>query len=61
MLPENSASDPEKACSEDNMYYYMPFNETKPCLFVCAMFEDLRKRMFHTNLIDRIVEKLVGK
>lgn len=38
----------------------MPYTHEKPCLYLCGKFEDLRKRLYHTNLIDRIVEKLVS-
>ena len=61
MLIEHSATEAEIPCTEDDNYFYIPYQKEKPCLYVCSRFEDLRKRLYHTNLIDRIVEKLVSK
>ena len=38
-------------------YFYIPFDEHKPLLWVKAVFEDHRKRMYNTNLIEKIVAK----
>ena len=59
LLPMHSTTEGEVPCTEDGNYFYIPYRHNKPCLYVCSRFEDLRKRLYHTNLLDRIVEKLV--
>ena len=49
-----------KPATIDRFYYFLPYNEEKPCLWVKGRFEDHRKRLFNSNLIDRVVEKLVS-
>ena len=49
-----------KPVTIDRFYYFLPYNEEKPCLWVKGRFEDHRKRLFNSNLIDRVVEKLVS-
>ena len=39
----------------------MPYEEQKPCLYVKGLFEDHRRRIYNTNIIDKITEKLVSK
>ena len=41
-------------------YYYLRLND-KPCLWVKGAFEDHRRRMFNSNIIEKIAEKLVSK
>ena len=43
----------------DRCYYYLRLNE-KPCLWVKGTFEDHRKRMYTSNIIEKIAEKLVS-
>ena len=40
-------------------YGFLPFDDEKPCLFVVSLFEDIRKRLFHSNLLNKIAENLV--
>ncbi len=39
-------------------YYYIPYEETKPILWCKTLFEDHRKRMYTTNMLDKIADKL---
>ena len=55
----NSSTEPRVPLSHDNTHYYIPFEEKKPCLFVCALFEDLRKRLYHCNLLESVADTLV--
>lgn len=45
------------ACAR--FYYFLPLDDEKPCLWVKGSFEDHRKRMFNTNILEKIAEKLV--
>jgi len=42
-------------------YHFLPYNEDKPCIWVKGEFEDNRKRLFNTNMITKIADKLVIK
>ena len=59
-LPCKSSSDPTIPKTDDGMNYYIPMGKDKPCMYVSARFEDLRKRLYHSNLLSRMVEQLVS-
>ena len=40
-------------------YYSVPITPTKPCMYIYAAFEDLTKRLYHTNLLQAIAESFV--
>lgn len=39
-------------------YYYLPYDEEKPILWVKSVFEDHRRRMYNANMIEKIAGKL---
>ena len=41
-------------------YFFVPYEEEKPLLYVKGIFEDHRKRMYGTNMIEKVAEKLVS-
>lgn len=47
--------------SRDRFYYNLPYYEDKPCVYLKEVLEDHRRRMYNTNMIDKIAEKLVSK
>ncbi|KAL3867777.1 hypothetical protein ACJMK2_040627 [Sinanodonta woodiana] len=49
---------PMKPISRDNVYYHLPYYEDKPCVYVREMFEDHRRRLYNTNILVKITEKL---
>ncbi|ELU05062.1 hypothetical protein CAPTEDRAFT_184805 [Capitella teleta] len=53
-----SSTPAQNAISIDNTYCYMPWKEEKPCLFVGALFEDERKRLYHSNMIQGMSDKM---
>lgn len=59
-LFKHSSTEPRLPSSHDKNYYHMPWAEEKPCLFVGTLFEDERKRLLHSNMIQGISDKLVG-
>lgn len=54
-----STTPPLKPTTRDKIYYHLPFYEEKPCVYVREMFEDHRRRMYNTNILEKIAEKLV--
>ena len=55
-----STTPPVRPTTKDRIYYHMPFDEEKPCVYVKEMFEDHRRRMYNTNILEKIGEKLVS-
>ena len=55
----HSVTEPCCMQSIDRRYGFVPINSTKPCLYTVCMFEDFRKRHFHSNILNRINEDLV--
>lgn len=55
---QRPATDPLKPVSRDRYYYYLPYEEDKPCLYVRSYFEDHRRRLYITNIIEKVAEKL---
>ena len=45
----------------DKNYMYMPYEGEKPCTYVVGMFEDLRKRMYHSNMLEHIQDIVVSQ
>jgi len=55
----NSVTEPRCMQTMNRRYGYIPITNTKPCLYTVCMFEDFRKRLFHSNILSRISEDLV--
>ena len=59
-LPCHSTTLAQKPLLMNNKnYLYMEYGGNKPCMYVVAMLEDLRKRMYHANLLEHIYETMV--
>lgn len=43
---------------ENDTYCSVPFGDSKPCVFIASTWTDLRWRMFHSNVLTKIAEKL---
>lgn len=50
---------PAKPMTNDKLYYFLPFWDDKPCLYVRTPFQDHRRRLYNSNIIDGIAVKLV--
>lgn len=46
--------------THDRLYYFLPYWDDKPCMHLRASYPDLRRRMYNSNLIAKIVDKLVS-
>ena len=44
--------------TNDKQYYHMPFNERKPCCYVTSYWHDHKRRLYNTNLLERVCDKL---
>ncbi|KAK7100137.1 hypothetical protein V1264_023132 [Littorina saxatilis] len=47
-----------KPVTRDKLYYNLPYYEDKPCIYVREHMEDHRRRMYNSNIINKIAEKL---
>lgn len=48
-----------KPISHDKSHYYLPYWDYKPCMNVRCIFPDLRRRMYNSNMIGKLTEKMV--
>ncbi|XP_064096144.1 otoferlin-like isoform X4 [Macrobrachium nipponense] len=53
-----STTPPMKPMTNDKTYYFLPFWDDKPCLYVRSFFQDHRRRLFNSNVIAAIAIKL---
>ena len=60
-LPCHSTTRPQTpSVMQEKNYLFMNYGGEKPCVYLVAMMEDLRKRMYHSNLLERIVDLIVS-
>jgi len=56
--PQSSSTPPYNAVFDGNAYYYLPWNETKPCCVVESHWEDIYFRLEPINFILKIIDRL---
>lgn len=54
-----STTPANKPMTHDKIYYFLPYWDDKPCLHVRSIWPDYRRRMYNSNIIGKIVDKLV--
>ncbi|KAG0710969.1 Otoferlin [Chionoecetes opilio] len=54
----HSMTQPVKPMTNDKLYYFLPFWDDKPCLYVRTPFQDHRRRLYNSNIIDGLAVKL---
>ncbi|XP_076663862.1 otoferlin isoform X3 [Andrena cerasifolii] len=47
-----------KPMTHDKIYYFLPYWDDKPCLHVRSSWPDYRRRMYNSNIISKIADKL---
>lgn len=47
-----------KPISHDKNHYYLPFWDYKPSMNVRCIFPDLRRRMYNSNMLSKLTEKI---
>ncbi|XP_054274223.1 otoferlin-like [Macrosteles quadrilineatus] len=53
-----STTHPIKPMTHDRVYYFLPYWDDKPCMHVRSLWPDYRRRMYNSNIINKIVDKL---
>ncbi|XP_046390175.1 otoferlin-like isoform X2 [Ischnura elegans] len=53
-----STTSPCKPMTHDRVYYFLPYWDDKPCMYVRSVWPDYRRRMYNSNIIAKIVDKL---
>lgn len=48
-----------KPMTHDKLYYFLPYWDNKPCMHIRSVWPDYRRRMYNSNIIAKIAEKLV--
>ncbi|XP_069993363.1 otoferlin-like isoform X1 [Penaeus vannamei] len=54
----HSTTPPMKPMTNDKIYYFLPFWDDKPCLYIRSFFQDHRRRLYNSNAIAGIATKL---
>lgn len=55
----NSTTPPVKPLSHDRQYYFLPYWDDKPTTYIRSTWPDHRRRMYNSNVIGKIADKLV--
>ena len=55
----NSMTPATKPLSHDRLYYFLPFWDEKPTVYIRNSFPDHRRRMYQSNVIHKLADKLV--
>ena len=55
----NSTTVTTKPLSHDRLYYFLPYWDEKPTMYIRTSFPDHRRRMYQANVISRVANKLV--
>ena len=53
------ATNPVKADTLDKKYWFMDWEDDKPCLHIKFLHEDQRRRLYLSNMVQKIYDKLV--
>ena len=54
-----SLTPPFKPVSSDRQYYNISFEDTKPCMHIKFPYQDHRRRLYLSNMLYKIMERLV--
>ncbi|XP_073975608.1 otoferlin-like isoform X1 [Rhodnius prolixus] len=54
----SSTTSKTKPMTHDRIYYYLPYWDDKPCMHLRAPWPDLRRRMYNSNMIAKIADRL---
>ncbi|XP_017538292.1 otoferlin isoform X4 [Pygocentrus nattereri] len=53
-----STSPPMKPVITDRNYFHLPYFEKKPCIYIKSWWQDQRRRLYNSNVMDKIADKL---
>ncbi|XP_055522373.1 otoferlin-like isoform X2 [Wyeomyia smithii] len=54
----SSTTSASKPISHDKNHFFLPYWDNKPCMDVRCSFPDLRRRMYNSNMIGKITERM---
>ncbi|XP_073788761.1 otoferlin isoform X47 [Danio rerio] len=49
---------PMKPVITDRNYFHLPYFEKKPCIYIKSWWQDQRRRLYNSNIMDKIADKL---
>lgn len=41
-------------------YFHLPYFDKKPCVYIKSWWQDQRRRLYNSNMMDKIADKLVS-
>uniref|UniRef100_A0A671NAR6 Otoferlin n=1 Tax=Sinocyclocheilus anshuiensis TaxID=1608454 RepID=A0A671NAR6_9TELE len=50
---------PMKPVITDRNYFHLPYFEKKPCIYIKSWWQDQRRRLYNSNIMDKLADKLV--
>uniref|UniRef100_A0A3Q0RNW6 Otoferlin n=1 Tax=Amphilophus citrinellus TaxID=61819 RepID=A0A3Q0RNW6_AMPCI len=53
-----SSTPPMKPVITDRNYFHLPYFEKKPCVYIRSWWQDQRRRLYNSNMMDKIADKL---
>ncbi|XP_013928402.1 PREDICTED: otoferlin-like, partial [Thamnophis sirtalis] len=53
-----STSPALKPLITDRNYFHLPYFDKKPCIYIKSWWQDQRRRLYNSNIIDKIADKL---
>ncbi|XP_066468090.1 otoferlin isoform X4 [Tiliqua scincoides] len=53
-----STSPPLRPLITDRNYFHLPYFEKKPCIYIKSWWQDQRRRLYNSNIIDKNADKL---
>ncbi|XP_069925439.1 otoferlin [Oryctolagus cuniculus] len=53
-----SSTPPMRPQITDRNYFHLPYLERKPCIYIKSWWPDQRRRLYNTNIMDHIADKL---
>lgn len=56
----SSTTSSSKPTTHDRQHYYLPYWDYKPCMDVRCYFPDLRRRMYNSNMIAKMADRMVS-
>ena len=51
---------PVRPVTNDRQYYHIPWEDSKPCAHIKFTWQDHRRRLYNSNVLLKICERLVG-
>uniref|UniRef100_A0A3Q3ICV1 Otoferlin n=1 Tax=Monopterus albus TaxID=43700 RepID=A0A3Q3ICV1_MONAL len=53
-----SSTPPMRPFITDRNYFHLPYFEKKPCVYIKSWWQDQRRRLYNSNMMDKIADKL---